>query len=176
MLITADNLLKDTELNNLLELCNKFDNQLFEKIDKKKTPDNNYNRLFVKDSLLQSYYTDLTEFLNQNINQTKINILDLSKPNSWINMVTTETNKDDGFHYDKASLSVVTYLNDNFESGEFEYINSKNKKPIKIKPKVNKTLIMDETLPHRVLPIKNGIRFSLVTFYQFASKNTKTLI
>jgi hypothetical protein len=30
MLITADNLLKDTELNNLLELCNKFDNQLFQ--------------------------------------------------------------------------------------------------------------------------------------------------
>ena len=176
MLIIANDLLKNIELNNLLELCNKFDNQLLQKIDKENTPDNNYNRLFVKDSLLKSYYNDLTEFLNENVNQNKINILDLSKTSSWINVITTETNKDDEFHYDNASLSVVTYLNDNFEAGEFEYIDSTNKKVKKIKPKINKTLIMDETLFHRVLPIKNGIRFSLVTFYQFASKKEKTLI
>lgn len=176
MLIIANNLLKNIELNNLLEICDTFDNQLFQKIDKEKTPDNNYNRVFVKDSLLKSYYNDLSEFLNENINQNKINILDLSKTSSWINIITTETNKDDEFHYDNASLSVVTYLNDNFQSGEFEYIDSTNKKVKKIKPKINKTLIMDETLFHRVLPIKNGIRFSLVTFYQFASKKEKTLI
>jgi hypothetical protein len=174
MLIVANNLLKNIELNNLLELC--FDNELLQKVDKDKIPDNNYNRLYVENSRLKSYYDNLNEFLNKNISETKINILDLSKPNSWINVVTTDTNKDDGFHYDNASLSVVTYLNDNFESGEFEYVDSKNKKPIKIKPKLNKTLIMDETLHHRVLPIKNGIRFSLVTFYQFVIKKEKTLI
>ena len=176
MLIIANNLLKNIELNNLLEICYKFDNQLFQKIDKQKIPDNNYNRLYVKNYLLKSYYDNLNEFLNQNISETKINALDLSKPNSWINMVTTETNKYDRFHQDNASLSVVTYLNDNFESGEFEYVDSKNKKSIKIKPELNKTLIMDETLPHRVLPIKNGVRFSLVTFYEFTAKKQKSLI
>jgi hypothetical protein len=71
MLIIANNLLKNIELNNLLEICDTFDNQLFQKIDKEKTPDNNYNRVFVKDSLLKSYYNDLSEFLNENINQNK---------------------------------------------------------------------------------------------------------
>ena len=44
MLIVANNLLKNIELNNLLELC--FDNELLQKVDKDKIPDNNYNRLY----------------------------------------------------------------------------------------------------------------------------------
>ena len=71
--------------------------------------------------------------------------------------------------------SGVIPLNDDFEKGEFEY-KDKDSNIHKIKPSTNKTLLMDETLMHRVSPVKSGIRYSLITFFQFESKEKKTLL
>ena len=116
----------------------------------------------------------MTDNLLNIIDRGQFDILEFDKPNTWMNKVTIETNKNDSFHYDMSYLTAVTYLNDDFEGGEFEYILegiTYHFKPIK-----NVTLIMDKTLFHRVLPVQKGVRYSLITFFNYDSKNKKTLL
>lgn len=174
MIIEFNNLLAETELYFLNLKCLDFDNDKFEKIDKKNSS-NNYNRVFVDNENLELYYSNLKNVLERTIIKNKFNLIDFTKNNSWINRVVPETNKNDTFHYDISYLTAVTYLNNDFIGGEFEYKNEDNN-IIKIKPQINKTLIMDEKLFHRVHPVKLGIRHSLVTFFQFVDKEKSTLI
>ena len=81
----------------------------------------------------------------------------------WINKVTIETNIDDAYHNDICDLTIVTYINDTFDGGEFEYIENKN--VFKIIPIRNMSLIMDKKLKHRVRKITKNERFSLISFY-----------
>jgi len=92
----------------------------------------------------------------------------------WINKVTNETNVDDVFHNDAADLTIITYINEDFEGGEFEYF-FKNQK-IKIIPKINYSIILNKKIKHRVLNVINGYRFSLISFYTIIEKKEKTLI
>jgi hypothetical protein len=94
---------------------------------------------------------------------------------AWVNKVSTHTNKNDFFHLDNSDLTIVTYLNDNFDGGEFEYIDD-NGTTIKIKPKKGLSLIMNNKLPHRVLPVNNGNRLSLVCFFELLKKETKSIL
>jgi hypothetical protein len=174
MILEFNNLLPKSELDFLNLKCLDFDNGKFEKIDKK-TSSNNYNRVFVANENLELYYSNLKNILEKSINKNKFNSIDFTKNNSWINRVIPETNKNDTFHYDISYLTAVTYLNNDFTGGEFEYKNEEEN-ILQIKPETNKTLIMDEKLFHRVHPVKLGIRHSLVTFFQFESKEKKTLI
>ena len=89
----------------------------------------------------------------------------------WINKVTNETNVDDVFHNDAADLTIITYINEDFEGGEFEYF-FKNQK-IKIIPKINYSIILNKKIKHRVLNVINGYRFSLISFYTIIEKLSK---
>ena len=85
--------------------------------------------------------------------------------------------KDGAFVRNENEISKVTmilYLNEDFEGGEFEYIF--NDETIKIKPIKNTTLIMNKEIHHRVLNVTNGERFSLIFFYKKLQKKQKTLI
>ena len=94
---------------------------------------------------------------------------------SWINKVTIDTNKEDAYHFDMSNLTIVTYLNDDFEGGEFEYIDDFKSK-VKIIPQKNLSLIMNGYLNHRVLPVHKGERYSLVSFFDVIKKYKNTLI
>ena len=94
---------------------------------------------------------------------------------SWINKVTIDTNKEDAYHFDMSNLTIVTYLNDDFEGGEFEYIDDINSK-VKITPQKNLSLIMNGYLKHRVLTVSKGERYSLVSFFDVIKKYKNTLI
>ena len=94
---------------------------------------------------------------------------------SWINKVTIDTNKEDAYHFDMSNLTIVTYLNDDFEGGEFEYIDDFNSK-VKITPQKNLSLIMNGYLKHRVLTVSKGERYSLVSFFDVIKKYKNTLI
>ena len=122
-----------------------------------------FNKISVLESKVHGKGVFANEFLNKNISETKINILDLSKPNSWINVVTTETNKDDGFHYDNASLSVVTYLNDNFEGGLLKFEADHGKNNFSIQPTVGSFYIFHggHKNMHEVTLVKNGTRYTI---------------
>lgn len=93
----------------------------------------------------------------------------------WINKVTPFTNTHDNYHFDVTDLSIVTYLNDDFVGGEFQYID-KNGSDVKITPIKGQSLIMDGKILHRVLPVKLGERHSLICFFDLEKKDFKTLL
>ena len=106
-------------------------------------------------------------------NELDNNSLQLS--GMWINRIDINSNKDDDFHHDITAATLVIYLNDDFEGGEFEYVDD-NKKNIKLFPKKNLTLAMNNKLYHRVLPVTSGVRYSLISFFNLKDKKIKTLI
>lgn len=80
-----------------------------------------------------------------------------------VNLVEENTNQNDPFHTDNGFNLIVThYPNDDYDGGEFEWI--EDGKPKRIKPKKGSTLIMLNNPPHRVLNVTKGKRFSIVTF------------
>jgi hypothetical protein len=164
MLITHQNLLSEKELFFLDSVCKKFSET---------------ERVSTKDKEKYSYYitknlnieTDLLEY-QKKCKESIDNKYELF--GMWINKVTTETNIDDAHHYDNCDLTIVTYINDAYDGGEFEYIENEN--IFKIKPIRNMSLVMDNKLKHRVLKITKNERFSLISFYKKNQKKEKTLI
>jgi predicted 2-oxoglutarate/Fe(II)-dependent dioxygenase YbiX len=153
------NLLSDKELFFLNSICSNFvETQLPHNR-------NNYVRknLNIKEELLE-YQKRCSKYLPDGYQ-----LYDL-----WINKVTNKTNIDDNYHIDVADLSIITYINENFEGGEFQYI-FKNEE-IKVKPIINHSLIINKEIEHRVLNVTNGERFSLISFYKKIQKKQKTLI
>ena len=93
----------------------------------------------------------------------------------WINKVDKDSNQLDDFHTDNTFMSVITYINEDYIGGEFEYIDE-NGNVIKIEPKKNNTIFMDNKTKHKVNPVTEGVRFSLVFFFIKPTKNKKTII
>jgi Rps23 Pro-64 3,4-dihydroxylase Tpa1-like proline 4-hydroxylase len=157
----------------LQKICEDFDNRDFKNVNYEN--DNYYVRLFIKQDILVDYLNNAKKYLIQNLPYEDTKIIDFDDSVSWINKVSTETNKNDAVHYDTSILTLVTYLNDEFEGGDFIYIN-KNKEKKSIIPKKNMTVIMNDKLLHKVSSVSGGVRFSLVTFFKFKGKKNKTLI
>lgn len=87
---------------------------------------------------------------------------------SWVNVVDNKGNKDDYFHYDVSDFSIIIYLNDDFTGGELEYQNSNIKPEIKkFTPVKNSAVLMSKNVLHRVLPVLDGKRYSMVNFFDF---------
>jgi hypothetical protein len=130
---------------------------------------NYYNRYTISD--FSKYKTYLENILFKIYNQKYF----LQKTGAWINKINSNTNNNDEFHLDSSDLTIVTYLNDDFIGGEFEYINDNNEN-IQIKPQKNTSLIMNNKLLHRVKPTTMGERLSLVCFFNFDTKTKKTIL
>jgi hypothetical protein len=162
MIKTLNNILTNDELIYLNSLCNNF----IETSEFSIKSEHNYYIRKILDSK-----TDLLEYQKK----LKIHIgNEYELDGVWINKINSTTNQNDKFHKDDSDASIVTYLNDDFEGGEFQYIFNNEK--IKIKPTINLSIIMDRTIPHRVLNVTSGQRFSLISFYKKPHKKTKTLI
>ena len=162
MLITHQNLLSEKELYFLNSECANF---LESEISRR---DSQYN-YYIRKTL--NIETDLLEYQKRckELIDDEYDLVGL-----WINKVTIETNIDDEYHNDICDLTIVTYINDTFDGGEFEYIENKNL--FKIKPIRNTSLFMDKKLKHRVLKITKNERFSLISFYYKNQKREKTII
>jgi|694.fasta_scaffold27641_8 hypothetical protein len=94
----------------------------------------------------------------------------------WLNKIDTNTNKNDEFHYDSSDLSFILYLNDNFNGGVYEYIND-TKEILEVKPKKFMTITTQKNqILHRVLPVLDGVRYSLVCFFDYEIKKEKLFI
>ena len=119
---------------------------------------NYYNRFPIPEN---SEYKQLMEkFLHEKYSRRYL------LKDSWINKVTIDTNKDDAYHFDTSNLTIVTYLNDDFEGGEFEYIEYDTDVHIKhVKPEIDLAVFSTRDVVHRVLPVQSGTRYSLVCFF-----------
>lgn len=148
-------------------------------------------RSFVNDDVpsadTKNYY--VRERINKNNDEfktiiSKVNnhITNLSKTESikldgfWINKITNETNQNDGFHKDVSDITFLMYLNDEFTGGEYEYIVPETKNKEHLIPKKYLSIITTKDVAHRVKPVINGERYSIVFFYNFDKKISKTLI
>jgi hypothetical protein len=139
---------------------------------------NYYNRFHIhKDTEnLKSILNKITSVTKENLKKNDVDIFSFSIADYiWINKVDTNSNKNDEFHHDSSDITSILYLNDDFGEGEFEYKDDTGNS-IKIKPKKNLMIISNNKLIHRVLPVSNGVRYSLVCFFSLDQKNKKTLI
>jgi len=164
MLNTHKNLLSENEFSFLDSICT-----YFVKTETQSIIGQNENNYYIRKIL--NIKTDLLEYQKKckDLVDNEYKLIKL-----WINKVTTETNIDDAYHNDLSDLTIVTYINNTFNGGEFEYIENEN--IFKIKPIRNMSLFMDNKLEHRVLRVTKNERFSLISFYRKIQKKEKTLI
>jgi hypothetical protein len=92
-----------------------------------------------------------------------------------INRADNTTNQNDHYHVDKSDLTIVTYLNDDFEGGDFVY-SLDNKEHTHIKVEKDLSIIMNNETPHKISPVVNGVRFSFACFFNYKNKIKKSLI
>lgn len=130
-----------------------------------------YN-FYGEDLSINKYSSILSRYIKHGlfITESQVNIFRIQKVD---NTITPAEN----FHTHNKSVphSIVTFLNDDFEGGLFQY---KIEDEIKtIKPVKNMTLFFDGSIPHRVTAV-NGLRTTLVLFLNDFSKHkdTKTII
>ena len=159
--------------NNDIEFLNKKCNNFI--LSESPVLNNNNNNFYfrqlidLKDPLVYNIVIELESYVRY---KSHIN-LELKK--LWINKIDVNSNKDDIFHKDNSDYSLILYLNDDYIGGQLEYKDDIFN-TIKIKPKKNLMVLMDNKLQHRVLPVINGVRYSLVAFFRFINNPTKNLI
>ena len=173
MLKISNDILDSKTQKELQKICEDFDNRDFKNVNYEN--DNYYIRLFVKQDILVDYLNNAKKYLVENLPHDEIKMIDFDNTFNWINKVSIETNKNDIMHRDKSILTIITYLNGDFNGGQFVYID-KNKEKKSIIPKKNMTIIMNDKLLHKVMSVNDGIRFSLVTFYTIKEKKNKSLL
>lgn len=166
---SVDGFLSQEDLNLLDNLCINFD--IDNSISTTPRKGNWYYRMFIdKETHFIDYQNTIKNYIHKKYKfNTEIKSI-------WINRVTSETNKEDKFHFDECDITVVSYINDNFEGGEFEFQRNERPPTEKIKPKRNLSLITNRELPHRVSPITSGERYSLIVFCDIPTKNKKTML
>ena len=95
----------------------------------------------------------------------------------WVNRVDNTSNQNDNFHRDINKFSSVTFLNDDFTGGNFEYWDIISNESRLITPKYLDTVIFEGSrIPHRVQPVTEGVRYTLVSFWNLESKTFTTLL
>lgn len=123
-----------------------------------------FDSIHVDNSKLENYNKTITEDGKFYVIETAINII-----------TTNRQITDSDFHTDSSDLSYVTYLNNDFDGGDFVYrdyeMNLHRIKPIK-----GMSIKINSKTPHKVENVESGVRFSLYSFLGLPSKNLKTFI
>ncbi len=146
--------LSETDLNLLDDLCINFNADDIPDENK----ENVYYRMKIdKETHFINYQNIIKDYIHKKYNfNVEISAI-------WINKITTETNKKDKFHIDKCDFTIISFINDNFEGGEFESKKAGKSQPTeKTKPKRNLNLFTTGEIPHRVLPVILGERYTLI--------------
>lgn len=153
-----------------------FNTELFKKLCEyakqaiyRKTEDNIYN---FRGAIIQG---ELKEEIEQVFRQYgligSIDILRVQQINTDVRVATAYHR-----HGEKYKENVVCFLNNDFTGGVFEYL---DEGVIQIEPIPNTAIIFGPALRHRVLPVTEGVRYTLVAFLaenSYLNKQDKTLI
>jgi hypothetical protein len=159
MIKVLSNILTDFEIQWLNTKCKSF-------IKTNETePDGKiwfYNSMFIYDCIeLDGYKKRVTGLVGDEY--------EIQHNGIFINKITPETNLNDDYHVDSSDLSIVTYINEEFTGGQFEYV--QNDVTVRIKPSVNLSILMNREIQHRVLKINEGVRYSLITWFKTKNKS-----
>lgn len=160
----------DIEFDFLKNSINNFVSNSNPVVNIKEKVKNYYYRMRLDEHIdLLNYQNKLISYLNKNFN------LNVKIDGIWINKINNQYNKNDDFHIDKSDLTIITFLNDNFLGGEFEYIDD-NEVASQIKPKKGLSILQNNLLLHRVKNVIEGDRYTLICFLKTEIKNKKTLL
>jgi hypothetical protein len=165
MIKVYENILLEEEISFLLKI-------ILEKKDflnKPITNDRNYSRIMLSpqevDINLKHYLNNIPYVFEKNLFNLKL---------MAINYIDKDNFKNNLFHFDHSDITFITYINDDFIGGEFQYIISDEIHTIK--PKKNLSILLDSKIKHRVLPIETGHRYSLVCFFTERGYSQKKII
>jgi hypothetical protein len=135
----------------------------------RKTEDNIYN---FRGAIIQG---ELKEEIEQVFRQHgligSVDILRVQQINPTVRVATAYHR-----HGEKYKENVVCFLNNDFTGGIFEYL---DEGIVQIEPKPNTAVVFGPALRHRVLPVTEGVRYTLVAFLaenSYLNKQDKTLI
>lgn len=135
----------------------------------RKTEDNIYN--FKGCTITGALYKEVESLFREYKLVGEIDILRIQRIDKSIRMTENYHR-----HHTKYKENVVCFLNQNFIGGEFEYI---DQKLLKVLPEENTALVFGPTLRHRVLPVTEGERYTLVAFLaenSYLYKKQRTVI
>jgi len=137
---------------------------------KENTYQNFYHRMMLDKNVdLLNYQNKLLNYIKKNFNlNVKIEAI-------WINKITNQYNINADFHTDESQFTMITFLNDNFLGGEYEYVDD-NDVFVEIKPKKGVSIMQNPLLLHRVKNVIEGDRYTLICFLETETKNKKTLL
>jgi hypothetical protein len=139
---------------------------------------------FVNGNVNRSYHKykldEKTDLLGLQVRMTEfikkvVGDYDIEFTGFVINRADLTTNQNDDYHVDMSKYTIVTYLNDDFTGGDFVY-SLDNIKHTYNKVKKGLSIIMDDTVPHKISPVIDGVRFSFVCFFNKIVKKNKSLI
>lgn len=160
MIKTIDRLLTDSELKYLLSKCEQF-------VKNNETIPDGENW----------FYNSMHLWDDENLMNLRLRLIDfvgdkyeIQYNGIFINKVIPQTNTNDGFHRDSSDLSIVMFLNDDFTGGEFEYYETPTTL-VKIQPSIDKSVLLNTEVLHRVLPIHSGERYTLIVWFKLAKKS-----
>lgn len=154
------NLLNEEELDYLNSVINNKDEWKYR--TGYKNPKQYFDSIVVDKNNLKNYFDIIT-------NNGEFNIIE-----TGLNVITVNTQLENSTHFDVSDISYATYLNEDFQGGEFVYYDENNTAKI-VKPIQGLTIKIENKTLHKVNKIDKGIRFSLYTFLQKKQKNIKTL-
>lgn len=126
-------------------------------------------------SMSECHWTSLMAFYCKKLYKDYLKILNLSDTvtMSELSFLKYEIgNHYQKFHVDQGrenrSLSLVYWVNDNYEGGVFKFKNPTNRVEITIDKGSNKAIIFPSNFlyPHRVDPVEKGVRYSVVSWAQ----------
>lgn len=170
-MVVVPNLLSRTQIDFLLNLCNNF------KPDTNPSdPNNYYFRQYIQE---EKELNILNSFLEVSKEQFSKNYFTetIEQQGIWLNRVDNTSNQSDQMHRDKFRFSSVTFLNSNFKGGEFNYFCPMTNRLKTITPREYDTIIFEgNAIEHKVNPVTEGTRYTLIVFWDSPYKETKTII
>lgn len=153
-----DNLLTNDEITYLFELIqNKSDWEYQTYYNESRQY---FDSIKLDTDKLKNYYNTITNGSDYSILETGLIVL---KNDRQLHNST---------HVDESDISYITYINDEYTGGEFEYFDELNNKNT-IVPKKYMTILIHNKVKHRVCKVESGIRFSIYSFLRLIPKNQK---
>jgi len=161
MIEIINGLLTENELNFLKNECVNFKEDLFQIYSVQ-------NKRKIVEDVLNEYILKINTY----VKKFDANfVLD----DIWINKIVENTNSDEKFHFDDADFSIVTYINRDYIGGDLEWIDD-NGKLQKITPEENLSILIPKNIYHKVMPVTQGVRYSLALFFKIDTTTKKKLL
>ena len=124
-------------------------------------------------SISESHWASLISFFCKKIYRDYANMLNLKDCDNISELSFLKYEK--GNHYQKfhvdqgrenRSFSLVYWVNDNYKGGAFSFKNPTNQVEIKIDKQENRAVVFPSNFlyPHRVNPVEEGTRYSVVSW------------